>query len=272
MGHAGCRSGCSSFLTPRTEKSDTNRHDASQGGQGTPTSTPNRRAEINTDTARTDITIDLTSDISDELVRLEIENALEQMDGVQAVRLVPGTNRPVDELHAVVEPHCEPKHVARDLQTMLLAQFGVDIDRRVISVVRLGSAATARLTEVLPRLTLDCVNVAVRANDTSVSIEVFDSEGGTAVGSAGPIRGDAVIEGAALATVNAINTYLGSGSARLIDAHIARAGGHHVAVVVVEVYGGPTTRVLTGSALVRRQEADAVARAVLDATNRIQRV
>jgi hypothetical protein len=226
---------------------------------------------MDTETAHVDITIDLTSDISDELVRLEIENALEQMDGVKAVRLVPGTKRPVDELHAVVDASCEPKHVARDLQTMLLARFGVDIDRRVISVVRLGSAATARLTEVMPRLTLDCVNVAVRADDTSVSIEVFDSEGGSAVGSAGPIKGDSVIEGAALATVDAINSYLGTGSARLIDAHIARAGSHHVAVVVVEVHGGPTAGVLTGSALVRRQEADAVARAVLDATNRLHR-
>ncbi len=219
-----------------------------------------------------DITLDLTSDINDELVRLEIENALEQMTGVEAVRLVPGTKRPVDELHAVVATDCEPKHIARDLQTMLLARFGVDVDRRVISVVRLGTAATGRLTDVMPRLTLDCVNVSVRSADTSVAVEVLDADGGSAIGSAGPIQGDAVIEGAALATVDAINSYLNEGSARLLNASITQAGTNRVAVVVVEVQTGDSRRVLTGSALVRRQEADSVARAVLDATNRLHRI
>ncbi len=219
----------------------------------------------------TDVSLDMTSNLDDELVRLEIEAALERLDGVDAVRLVPGTTRPVDELHAVVQPDREPKRVARDLQTLMLARFGVDVDRRVISVVRLGPDVVARLTETMPRLTLDSVNVTVRASDTAAAVEVIDANGGSAIGCAGPIAGDAVIEATAHATVDALNSYLHDGAARVLDARIVDAGPHRTAVVLVEVHVDHAVRVLTGSALVRRAEADAVARAVLDATNRLNR-
>ena len=52
-------------------------------------------------------------------------------------------------------------------------------------------------------------------------------------------------------------------------AQVVRVGAHDVAVVTVVFVVPPTEQMVSGSALVRAPgEADAVARAVLDATNR----
>jgi len=52
-------------------------------------------------------------------------------------------------------------------------------------------------------------------------------------------------------------------------AQIVRVGAHDIAVVTVVFVVPPSEQLVSGSAIVRpQQEADAVARAVLDATNR----
>lgn len=210
------------------------------------------------------------ADLTDDLQRLEVEHAMAQLEGVEAARIVAGTNRPVDELHALVTVDREPKHVARDLQTLLLTRFGVEVDRRVISVVRLGERAVADLSLTMPRLELDCVNVAVRSSDTSVSVELLTPEGDTVLGSAGPLPGDAVVETTAAACADAIGSLV-DGELRIVDARIVGMGAGQVAVVVIEVQGDRERVQLSGSAVVRRNQADCVARAVLDATNRLVR-
>lgn len=208
--------------------------------------------------------------LADELVRLEVEDALMQVEGVDSARIVAGDKRIVDELHALVSLDRDPKHVARDLQTLLLTRFGIECDRRVISVVRLGNKVAEDLALAFPRLELECVNVSLRATDTSVSVELCDPDGETVIGSAGPIPGDAVVQAAALATADALTSQLQGGSVRVIDARIIDAAEHRVVVTTLEVATTRSRDILTGSALVRRTDADSVARAVLDATNRLR--
>jgi hypothetical protein len=52
------------------------------------------------------------------------------------------------------------------------------------------------------------------------------------------------------------------------SAEIARVGPNRVAVVTVVYVDPPNELVVSGSAVVRRDRDDAVARALLDATNR----
>jgi hypothetical protein len=53
------------------------------------------------------------------------------------------------------------------------------------------------------------------------------------------------------------------------DAQVVRVGPNDVAVVTIVFVVPPVEQLVSGSAIVRpQQEADAVARAVLDATNR----
>lgn len=210
-----------------------------------------------------DIALDADLDVVD------IEEAIAALDGITAVRLVPGERRPVDELHVVVAPEREPKQTVRDVQSLLVARYGVDIDRRVISVVQLPSDTDKRLHDGLPRLMLDAVQIEVRGDETSVTIELYDGTEPVR-GCAGPIRDDRIVEATAEATLDAISGRLAT-TLRLLGAEIAQVGPERVAVAAISANSGRSRDLLTGSAAVRRHEADAVARAVLDATNRMNR-
>jgi hypothetical protein len=74
----------------------------------------------------------------------------------------------------------------------------------------------------------------------------------------------------ASATVDALRQLEPAAECIDVDhAQIVRIGAHDIAVVTIVFVVPPSEQLVSGSAIVRpQQEADAVARAVLDATNR----
>ena len=77
------------------------------------------------------------SDLHDPRQREEVERELCQVPGVVGARLVPGFEREVDELHVLTTLARAPKQTVRDVQTLLMARFGVTTDHRVVSVVQI---------------------------------------------------------------------------------------------------------------------------------------
>lgn len=209
-------------------------------------------------------------DVDGELAVLNIETAVGDLDGIEAVRVVPGSNRPIDELHVIVTPDRDPKQTVRDIHSLLRAGFDLEVDRRVISVVQLPSDAGKRLRDGIPRLVLDTVQIEVRNNETSVTVVLADGDD-TIRGCAGPIGDERPIQAAAEATLDALADRLEATRFRLLGADLAQVGTELVAVAAVHATRGRTTELLTGSAVVRHSEPDAVVRAVLDATNRLHR-
>lgn len=212
----------------------------------------------------------LDARLDDHLVVVEIEEAIAGLDGIEAVRLVPGERRPVDELHAIIAPERDPKQTARDLQTLLAARYGIDVDRRVISIVQLPADTGQRLHDGLPRLVLDTVQIEVRGNETSVTVHLLDGDQPVR-GCIGPVEDTEVAEATAGAALDAIRGLREDIDLRLLGAEIAVLGPERVAVALISAADGRARDLLTGSAVVRGYEADAVARAVLDATNRLRR-
>lgn len=209
-------------------------------------------------------------DLGDQLVVARIEDAVRRLDGIEAVRLVPGERRPVDELHIIVTPDRDPKQTVRDVHSLLRAGFDLEIDHRVISVVQLGDEAGKRLRDGIPRLVLDSVQIELRGTETSVTV-VLESGGSTIRGCAGPIGEQESTVATAEATLDALTGLLAEVRLRLTGADVVSVGSERVAVAAVAAMHGRTNELLTGSAVVRAHAPDAVARAVLDATNRLHR-
>ena len=68
----------------------------------------------------------------------EVEAELCRLPDVAAVRIVAdGVGRPV-EVHVLAHTGKQPKQVVRDVQSVALASFGIELDRRIVSVVQLG--------------------------------------------------------------------------------------------------------------------------------------
>src|SRR5687768_14120384 len=69
----------------------------------------------------------------------EVETELCRLPDVVAARIVADElGRPV-EVHVLAHTGKHPKQVVRDIQSVALASFGLDLDRRIVSVVQLGS-------------------------------------------------------------------------------------------------------------------------------------
>src|SRR5271165_1907215 len=71
-----------------------------------------------------------------------IENEITRLPEIVACRIVADPlGRPL-EVHVLAHPGKHPKQVVRDIQSVALASFGLEIDRRIVSVVQLGPSGT----------------------------------------------------------------------------------------------------------------------------------
>lgn len=178
------------------------------------------------------------------------------------------------EVHVLARPGKPAKQVVRDVQSVALASFGVELDRRIVSVVQLegepaepaeaGETAGAR-RPVIVGITSEASGLRTLVR---VTVAVDELE---AVGFAeGTIASTARHRLVASATVDALRQLIPAAECLDVDsAQIVRIGVNDVAVVTVVAVTPPEEQVISGSAVVRlHQEQESVARAVLDATNR----
>jgi hypothetical protein len=224
----------------------------------------------------------------------EVERELCRIPEVTAARIVlNGDGRPT-EVHVLASPDKHAKQVVRDIQSVAMATFGLELDRRVISVVQLegnGNGNTVPAVEdvvpdtggggipasVLPpppieddRVVVDGV-VAMRSG-VSCMVEVTlrrarERVTGSAEGTAATT---AIMRLVAQATLAGLRQLMpGADRADIEQATILRLGDRSVAVATVVVIVPPYEEVMAGSAMVRSAgDHDAIARAVLDAINR----
>jgi len=238
----------------------------------------------------------------------ELEDALRQIPGVRAVSVVTDPKAHPTEVHVLAAPGKPAKQVVRDVQSVALTRYDIDLDHRIVSVVQIGedteepavdigepdaaedaestpatglsptTNGTARPQPTRPRnwsedpdsprpaITTLTVRTSGAEAEASTSLQFGDHEfSGTASGSAASSYRHRLV---ALAMLDALEPLLGLPT-EVESATIIDTGVHPVALTVLVVNVprlGPQS--ISGSAVVRGDEADAVARSVLDALNR----
>lgn len=216
----------------------------------------------------------------------EFEAALRAVPGIReaSVRTSPDAH-PI-EVHVVSGGAKPAKQVVRDVQSVAMAQFDLDIDHRIVSVVHIPdsapgaaeSAATAAAAvivdeptaddEALPRPALTSITVRNSDGESHINVtlaiagSVFTGE---ADGPSSPLHRPRIV---ATATLTALTELLGI-PAQVESSQVLEVGNREVALTTLTItiprLGEQT---LCGSALVRGDEEDAVARSVLAAVNR----
>jgi hypothetical protein len=219
-------------------------------------------------TAEVDLTARPThTDLHDPRVRAEVEGALISIPGVMGARVVPGFDRQVDELHVLTKLDKQAKQAVRDVQTVLMARYGVPTDHRVISVVQLDEAA--RPVGSTHRVVIDRVAVAQSGMRATIEVVLRDGEDELVGHIECASSSGARIRGVAQATLDATRPLVGEGLVvELEGADVTAVLGRRLAVTLVHLRDRRSEQTLAGSALVRDDEADAIARSVLDALNR----
>ncbi len=211
----------------------------------------------------------------------EFEDELKRLPGIIAASVVTGPDAVPNEIHVLAEPGKPPKQVVRDVQSFAMLKLGLDIDHRIVSVVQIGNddfgvlvqhdddADQLELDPNLPRPAIGSIMVRTAGNEAEALVTVAATGGhlfdGRAVGPSGAAHRCRLV---AQATLNALEELLGS-TASVESAQVVAAGARDVAMTVLTVLVPRLgEQLLTGSALVRGDESEAVARSVLDALNR----
>lgn len=201
----------------------------------------------------------------------DIEATLSQVSEIKAARVVSSTEGVILEIHVLALPTKSPKQLVRDIESALMATYGIAIDHKKISIAQLGQDALPEVIAGIPEVRAKIV--AINANVAGVHAAVtvtLELEGDTFVGEAsGPASSTGRQRLVANATLDAVERYAhGALSFALEDVNIIQLGRERVAVSCVTLVSPLGEQAYAGSALVRQNEKDSIVRATLDAINR----
>jgi hypothetical protein len=194
----------------------------------------------------------------------ELEETLTRLPSVHAVRIAGDRDR-VREVHVLAAPEKTAKQVVRDVQTLAMARFGIDIDRRVISVVQIGPDRIGFEDQRPAILGVHEVPEGTRTT-IAVSLRWHNEE---YVGSAtGPAAPSARLRLVGEAALRAVEDIIGDEALALDSIGAPVIGMRTVIVVVIVSTGARGEETSVGSALSLGDDSEATVRAVLDALNR----
>ncbi|GAB4282701.1 MAG: hypothetical protein Kow0067_03040 [Coriobacteriia bacterium] len=200
----------------------------------------------------------------------EIEEALSQVSEIKAVRIVASPDGAIQEIHVLALPNKSPKQLVRDIESTIMAAFGIPVDHKKISIAQLGQATIPTDSPSSPaRAKIKSINSEVSGINAAISV-ALELEGDIYIGQAtGPASQTGRQRLVAQATLNAIEEYLEQSLGfALEDVGIIQLGRERVAVACVALVTALGEQTFSGSALVRQNEKDSIVRATLDAINR----
>ena len=217
----------------------------------------------------------------------DFEDAIRAIPGVRAASVVTDAHGVPTEVHVVTGDEKAAKQFVRDIQSVAMASFDFELDHRVVSIVQLPTVGPHTLSAVagderpavedpeaqveadLPRrAVLTAIDLTNResTSDAKVTLTLDDLElTGMASGPKSIAQRPRLV---AEATLRAVGELLGW-SCHVDSAQMVSAGNSSVAVTTISAaIPRLGNQVFSGSAVVRDDESDAVARSVLAAVNR----
>lgn len=214
------------------------------------------------------------------------EELLATLPGVISVRIVAGTTGAVEEIHLLTTDEVAPKSTVRNVESALMAQLGMRVSHKKISVATTRDTArrpteeTPRVLAAVPvaapevrgrRLYFDDIEVR-RSRSTGVTCRVTLRKGDSSyVGEADGLESPRLrVELAAKAALNAIMQSEAE-TVGLLGLHgcmAISAFDHEFVFVGITARFERETVLLNGTAEVKESMETAAVLAVLDATNR----
>lgn len=223
--------------------------------------------------------------MSESRVLSEYEQALKQIRSVSAARIRMTEQGEIEEIHILATGDRNPKQIVRDVESLLVAQFGLQFDHKKISIAQVDEQVGEQANQQVPEHVMSpslpawvrpkLVGVTLRTTNGMAEVMVELQVGervltGNARGfSSSHNKQRLLVE----ATVKALN-YLEMEKCLLVpeDVAVTELAKHKVAQVAVTLVCPAGEQLLVGCALVKNDDREAVVKATLDAVNRKVRV
>ena len=197
----------------------------------------------------------------------EMKKAIEAIKSVESCGIVTDGNDRIEEIHIVADFHRNPKQISRDIQSVLISRFNLDIDHKKISIAQLKDVDIEKGEDY--RLKLKTIDYSVSGHKSEVRVILEKDE----------VAFEAMVQGSSTkfstqrilstATLKAAENFLEREDLfSFEDVKIVHIADCQVAVVsVVTMEDGRENR-LFGCSYIDSDLNEAVVRATLNAINR----
>ena len=186
-----------------------------------------------------------------------------RLEGVQAAQVVFAENGMPCEIHVLAGPEKSSKSLVRDIQSALTAQFGVQVDHRIISVAQLSEGLAPRGDFRLAHTGLAIKSAGGRVSASVTLARGCDTYTGHGESANTPFARRRCVSEAALA---AVNRAAGETCFELASVDAVTLAGQ--GIVVAQVYSLRDGQRLLGSAFLNEDPDNAAVHSVLSAVNR----
>lgn len=194
-----------------------------------------------------------------------IEKNLEKIESVISCKIILG-EKDIDEIHIVSNGTRSAKQIARDIQSVLIATYDIQIDYKKISIAQIFDESLKRAESRLKLAAVSHDNLGTRA---AVKVSISNSKD-TYENSLSGINSNRNIERMLVdATLKSVEEALGYDDTFIMEdvRTVPISNEKAVLVIVMAMLDGFEQR-LCGSCLIKNDYKEAVVKATLDAVNR----
>lgn len=198
----------------------------------------------------------------------EYENIIRQIKDVISARIVANDAGEILEVHVLANQNRGPKQLVRDIESAVMAQFGLAIDHKKISVAQLQQESSdLAINEVRPLLTN--VQLVVSGVLAEAKVDLRIGEEVLAGRATGPSSTNNRLRLIVQATLANLEQYLkGTCTFSVEDVLLVQLGRQEAAVVSLSLVTLLGEEYLIGSAFVKGDEYESIVKATLNAVNR----
>lgn len=196
-----------------------------------------------------------------------LESCLLQLKSVESCKVIANQAGQVEEIHIITRSNRSPKQISRDIQSLLISKFGIDIDHKKISIAQLESYGDLHAESRLRIRTIEyCVS------DMKLSVKVILERDDTMYEgtAAGPYTSSNILKLIAVATLKAVHSCIGFSDVFELESITSiDLSGNKIVVCLVNCVYWDNEKTFCGSAIVEADKKEAAVKATLDAINRL---
>lgn len=199
------------------------------------------------------------------------EQAIKQIKSVIAARINVNNQGEIEEVHILAGPGRTPKQIVRDVESILVAQYDLQIDHKKISVAQVEDDEEEGTFPIMKSTRLKLVGVTLRTVNgvAEVKVELLTGDKPLEGIAQGPSSSHNKLRLFVEATLKALSP-LSSDKYVFVteDVQITQLAKQQIALVSITLIASVGEQSLAGCALVRNDDREAVVKATLDAVNR----
>ncbi len=193
---------------------------------------------------------------------MSFEDVIAKIQGVTHSKVVYNEDE-VEEVHIIANTTRSPKQIVRDIESALLAIFNYRINRKLISIAQIDTGET----KSIKRIRYEGISLEVKDNNVRCEIRLnMDDDEYTSTQTA---IGTSINRLKVVATVSAVEEIIGQVSVFDVEDIVVNSIRNiSYVTVIVNMINDIAEEVLIGTAIVRNDVNEAIAKATLDAINR----